>query len=114
MRLTLRRPEGTTTFWKITRGRKWIGRVYRHADGHYVGKIGDREERGATPEAAFENVGARFLGHASPEALRASNRIVRQKRAVVRQRARIALDEMRRGNFAALDAMFGFDKGDAS
>lgn len=102
-------------FKKIMEGKKWIGRVFRMGDGSgYVGKIGDLQVTRPTEIEAFDEVGARYLGHASAAALRSSNRRVRQARRVVNAAADYAIDEMMRGNFKPLDAMLTHPKlGDA-
>jgi len=105
-RLVLRRPEGTCTYYKITSGRKWIGRVYPHADGHFVGKIGGHEARGATAHEAFDNVGALYFGYKSVGDLQVHNRAVRQAKEAAKARARYAFDEIMKGNFKPLDELF--------
>jgi len=88
MRLTLRPPGGSETYWKITQGRKWVGRVWCHATvGTWHGRIGGHTAIGSTPEEAFENVGALALGYASADALRQHNATVRHAKRRNMQRA---------------------------
>ena len=66
-RLTLK--DDGYTFKKIFQGRKWIGRVWKNAEGQYVGKIGKTESKPQpTERAAFEAVGAAYFGYASADA----------------------------------------------
>src|SRR5262245_42509411 len=74
MRFTLRRPEGTCTFCKITSGKKWVGRVTQHADGTWIGVIGKLMVTGhRSREDAFDAVVAKHLGYDSADELRARN-----------------------------------------
>jgi len=103
-RLTLK-DEGYP-FKKICQGHKWVGRVYKNADGKYVGKIGTNESKPqATERAAFEAVGAVHLGHASAEALHQHNSQVRAKNRAVNARVNHAMEGLRRGDFSAMDKL---------
>ena len=61
----------------IYKSRAKVGRVYRHADGHFVGMIGPLNRAGATEREAFEAVVAADCGHTDVEELRAHNSAVR-------------------------------------
>jgi hypothetical protein len=69
---------------KIMQGSKWIGRVYKNAQGTYTGQIGkapNRIEATATTERkAFAEIAARHFGMENAEALRQHNREVRSVR----------------------------------
>ena len=87
MSYRLMHPEGTCTFRKIMRGRKWVGRVCSHQDGGFVAVIGKHTwARGSTPVAAFEEAAAKHMGFASSAALRERNAEVRYLNRTRRQR----------------------------
>lgn len=101
MRYVLR-TDGYATFKKITRGKKWVGRVYKNADGQYVGKIGHVEFVAATEHAAFEGVVSKNLGYEDVDALRQHNSAVRHSNRVARERANVAFNDMMKGEFDAI------------
>lgn len=70
------------------RGREWIGRVCRHAEGGFLGIIGKESIRAPSELEAFEEISARAMGYSCAAALRAKNARVRYMRA----RARRMLD----------------------
>jgi hypothetical protein len=74
----------------ITSKRKDVGRVYKHADGHWIGMIGKDERKGATPDEAFRNVAAVALGFNTLGDLRAHNQAVRADNRARRQDRRQA------------------------
>lgn len=110
MRLTLK-DEGIATFKKIYRGRKWVGRVGKcepgFEKGAFYGKIGNHLVYGRTEREAFDLVCANFFGFKSVDALEEHNDAVAYRNKVNRQRAQHVADEMLKGNFKPLDALFG-------
>ena len=68
------RDDGVPGFKKIMRGKMWIGRICRHADGAYLGVIGNAQIRAATEEDAFEGIVARELGFQNAGQLKAHSR----------------------------------------
>lgn len=103
--------EGTCTFQKITHGKKWVGRVCQHADGHWVGIIkGSVMAYGPTPVAAFEATVAKHLGYASASALHARNAEVRAANRARRQSSRAIARRFLNGDLkekmAVLDELF--------
>lgn len=72
--------DGFAGFKKILRGREWVGRVVRHAEGGYVGVIGTDSARGATEREAFEEAAARAMGYKSAAVVRAHNSRVRARK----------------------------------
>jgi hypothetical protein len=66
---------------KIMKGSKWIGRVYKNAQGTWTGQIGKNASRievtAATDREAFVEVAARYFGHPNAMALAAHNSTVR-------------------------------------
>lgn len=96
---------------KIMQGRKWVGRVVKHAsESGYVGVIYGSPGHtacGATEREAFERVASLALGFKSPEAVRAHNSAVRQRNSMRRNTARHIVSEMLNGNFAPLDKLLG-------
>lgn len=111
--LRLMPPGGTCTYHKIMTGRKWIGRVIRHAEGGYLGIIGKLTVRAETSVEAFEEVGARWMGYESAAALRSKNRMVRRARAVSREIGNYAMGEIERGNFEPLTKLLETPAGGA-
>lgn len=106
MRFALRRPEGTCTFYKITSGRKWVGRVCQHADGTWLGVMGKLMETGhASPTAAFDAVVARHLGYGSADALRAHNARVQRGRRLANQVGDVLAQDIARGDFRRVDKL---------
>ena len=69
--------EGYATFKQIYKGRAKVGRVWRHADGHFVGMIGKIECKGASEREAFDAVVAADCGFGHVNDLRAHNSSVR-------------------------------------
>jgi hypothetical protein len=99
--------DGYPTFKKIKRGSKWIGDVKKTELG-YVGIIGSTTVKAPTEDKAFQEVVAKYCGHANYTAMAAKNTAVR---AVNRQRkaeARYVTEELIRGNFKPLDRLMGF------
>lgn len=91
--------------------RRKVGRVYRHADGHYVGMIGYTERKGATEREAFDAVVSADLGYAGVEELNAHNRSVRAANTQRRNEVRAIADRVLRGDYDALDQLlFGRTK----
>lgn len=80
--------QGTQTFQKITTGRRWVGRVCQHADGHWLGIMGKLMVKAHNPRDAFEEVVARHLGFASAVDLHRTNHQVRAQNNARRQRVR--------------------------
>lgn len=109
---SLRMVDHGFAFKKILQGKKWVGRVVKHADGGYLGIIGKDSYHGATEDEAFYEVSARAMGYSSANELRSRNRAVRHQRNASRARAQHAMNEIMRGNFKPLDELFGFNKGD--
>ena len=106
MRFLLRRPEGTCTFYKITSGRKWVGRVCQHDDGTWLGVIEKTMLRGyRSPEEAFDAVVASHLGYQSADALRARNARVRQARQLANKVGDVLADDLMCGNFSRVDKL---------
>lgn len=100
--------EGTCTFHKILHGRKWVGRVYQHADGTWLGDISKRTlGKGSTPIAAFDQAVAKHLGFDSVQDLQEHNWKVRTNNKVKRDQAKVVLDQMLRGDYTAFDHIFG-------
>lgn len=91
-------------FKKIMQGSKWIGRVYKNAQGTWTGQIGKNASRyevtAATDREAFMEVGARYLGQPNAAALHAHNSAVRssirQRRATYRNADELLRDLLRR------------------
>jgi len=82
MRYVLRPKEGSIPYQKITRGRKWVGRVTQHADGDYVAVIGkDIMVRARTAVLAFEVAAAKAMGYNTVVELKVANRKIRQRQA---------------------------------
>lgn len=79
--------EGYSAFKKIMRGRDWVGRVCKHAEGGYYARIDLRakgggmfEALGPTEVGAFEEAAARAMGYPSAAVLRARNSQVRARK----------------------------------
>ena len=93
--------------WKsIVKNRKQIGRVYKHVDGHWCGKIGPVESIGSSSDTAFNEVVAKDLGFPNYEALANKNRMVRarerQNRQLVNQRISGVTEAFNNGDTVAL------------
>jgi hypothetical protein len=86
-------------FKKIMDGRKWVGRVARHADGHYLGIIGKLTVKAASEREAFDEVVAQHWGYPNAATLRAKNAVVRHQNKVRRAGARAIADQMLAGDF---------------
>lgn len=101
-------PEGTCTFRKIMHGRKWVGRVYQHADGTWRCAVYRQElGQGQTPKAAFETGIAKHLGYANIGELTDHNRLVRRRNRLAKQHARQVAHRLLQGDFSAIDALLG-------
>ena len=61
----------TCSFKKIMHGRKWVGRVCKHADGGFLGVIGKLTAHRPTEREAFEEVCALQMGFGSAAELHA-------------------------------------------
>lgn len=110
MRYRLLRRDGSCTFQKIMRGRQWIGRVTRHADGDWLGVIGKEMVRASTPQYAFQEICARHAGFASYAAMVSEMRTRRAVRLERRVRADAAVQKFYAAKttderFAALDEL---------
>lgn len=110
MRYTLK-DDGYPTFKKIMVGKKWVGRVGRHAEGGFVGTIGNETVRAETEIAAFEEISARHMGFPNAAALKAKNAAVRRRNGEQRAYAKYAVGELLRGNFEPLDRVLGIPPG---
>jgi len=92
MRYRLMPLQGSETFQRIMTGRRWVGRVWQHADGSYHAQIGTKSNvmtaTGHTAVEAFEAVIAKKFGFASADALRGHNRNIRQQRNAINKHAR--------------------------
>jgi hypothetical protein len=86
-------------FKKIMSGRKWIGRVTRHADGSFLGIIGAISVKCATELSAFNEAGARFFGYACASDLRKANAAERLKRSELKREADRVVSDLMRGDF---------------
>lgn len=103
---TLRRPEGTCTFYKITIGRRWVGRVAQHADGTWIGVIGSLMTNGhQTAKDAFDEVVARHLGYPSAETLHERNARVRESRKRANAAADALAQDVLRGDYSRVDKL---------
>lgn len=70
--------------WRtIYKGRRAVGRVYRHAKGGWIGRIGSTEVPGRTETEAFEEVAAREMGYSSAAVLKQRNSVVRSRTRAV-------------------------------
>lgn len=108
MRYTMKRigSADTSPFVLYPRG-KLVGRIAPHASGGFVARIGKTHARGASEHEAFERVAADALGFESPDHLRQHNRQVSAIKRERNDRARAALNEMMRGNYAPLVDLLG-------
>lgn len=92
MRYRLMPLQGSETFQRIMTSRRWVGRVWQHADGSYHAQIGTKSNvmtaTGHTAVEAFEAVIAKKFGFDSADALRDHNRNIRQQRNAVNSHAR--------------------------
>jgi len=98
MRFTLK-DSGYSTFKKICTGRKWIGRVGKHVDGRYFGKIGSTFIYADTERQAFDMVVAKHCGFEAPSEMDHHNQTVRMQNRARRAQASRAVDQMLAGNF---------------
>ncbi len=80
-------------FKKIMRGREWVGRVCRHAEGGFLGIIGKDSLRAPSEVEAFEEIVARAMGFSCAAALRAKNARVRGAKRMIARAADAAMDE---------------------
>jgi hypothetical protein len=87
-------------FKKIMQGSKWIGRVYKNAQGTYTGQIGKNASRheatAATPAEAFSEVAARYFGQPNAAALHARNQEVARRNRAARGERRSFVDDFLR------------------
>jgi hypothetical protein len=95
----------------IYAGRAKVGRVYRRADGKYVGVINGNEFVAATEDAAFRESAARAMGYADLSTLQDHNRRVSRKNRVAKREARALAYEYLNtptlsGKMAVLDRVF--------
>jgi hypothetical protein len=87
-------------FKKIMDGRKWVGRVTRHAsEPVYLGTIGKLTVRAATEREAFEEVVAQHWGYANAAELKRRNSAIRARNSVRRAESRAIANQMVRGDF---------------
>jgi len=106
MRFLLRRPEGTCTFYKITTGRKWVGRVCQHEDGTWLGVMGKTMLRGyRSPEEAFDAIVASHLGYQSADALRARNARIREGRRMANALENELAQDLMHGDYSRVDKL---------
>jgi predicted RNase H-like HicB family nuclease len=99
--------DGYPNFKKIKVGKKWVGRVCKHAEGGYLATINQKPmiaERGATEREAFERAASKALGFSSPEEVRVNNARVRRQKAEVKQRSRYVVDQL--VNHSNLEPLF--------
>lgn len=102
-------------FKKIMHGKKWVGRVYQHADGTWRGAINKTElSKASTPVVAFEEAVAKHLGYDNANALKRRNSVVRQHRKQQRIAAEHAVDKYLSAKtmderFKALDEVVGIN-----
>ena len=96
--------EGYATFKHIYKGRAKVGRVYKHADGYFVGMIGKVERKAQSERAAFDAVVAADCGFGHVEELRAHNSSVRaaNRRSRAEAYARAMQDPALRSIFEAI------------
>lgn len=88
------------SFKKIVSGRKWVGRVVKHAtEPRYLGIIGKITVSAPTERAAFDEVCARALGFANLAALNAHNTRTAAANRAGRADARYVVGEMLAGNY---------------
>jgi hypothetical protein len=100
---TYRMTDDGYPFKKIMQGRKWVGRVVKHASGGFLATINRKPPitaQGATEADAFKAAAAKALGYDSPEQVYAHNAAVRHRNKVQRAYARYAVDQaLNHGNF---------------
>lgn len=108
----LQHRDGSIPYQKITTGRRWVGRVVKHAtEPHYLGIIGQTTAKGRTAVEAFDEVVAQHLGYASADALHARNARVRQGTRLVNQAADHVAAEYLNGNVALTDKVLKTPQG---
>lgn len=96
--------DGNIPYQKIMTGRKWVGRVVKHAtEPGYLGIIKPLSVRAATAAEAFDEVVAQHLGYENADALRNRNRQVRRATRVANQAADYLASEYFRGNTELLE-----------
>lgn len=97
-------------FKKIYHGKKWVGRVCKHADGGYLGIIGKMSIRADSETVAFEEIAARAMGYPNAATLKAKNRAVRshnyQRSKAARQAAREFMAADLQGRIEIIDHWF--------
>ena len=102
-RFTLK-DDGYPTFKKIMRGRHWVGRVCKHANGGYLGVIGKLFVRGATEMEAFNEVCAQSLDYyGSVNEPKVHNPIVSRVNHERRAEPPAVAQELFRGSFKPFD-----------
>ena len=96
--------DGNIPYQKIVTGRKWVGRVIKHAtEQHWIGIIGKTTAKAASAAEAFDEVVAQHLGYASADALHNRNARVRHANRIANAAGDYLVGEFQRGNFAPLD-----------
>lgn len=80
--------EYSTEFKKIMRGKIEIGRVCRHADGNYLGVIGNGMIKKATEQEAYEGIIAKQLGYQNASQMKSYQRITRADQRESKNRAK--------------------------
>lgn len=104
MRYTMR--DVGLPYYKVMAGRRWVGRVYRHAGGEWrcaIGKV--VQGTGATAREAFGAGVAKYLGHASESALRAANAATAARNRAARARGRALADRLVAGDRTVFDEL---------
>jgi hypothetical protein len=93
---------------KIMNGRKWVGRVYQHADGHWICAINKQDmAKGKTPNEAFRDGVAKHLGFKNVTELETVNRETARRNREHKADARQAFNRFMAGDYTALDRWFG-------
>ncbi len=100
------------SYKKIMHGRKWVGRVVKHAtEPRYLGIIGKITVSMPTEREAFNEVVARQLGFASCAALDAHNARARAKNRETKAKVLYVVDQMiNHKNFEPMLDMLGAPK----
>lgn len=104
--------DGSIPYQKIVTGRRWVGRVVRHAsEPVYLGIIGKLTVRAPSAGEAFAEVVAQHLGYGSVAAMRARNARVQQATRLANAAADHLMNEYYSGNtemlYRALDTPAG-------
>lgn len=93
-------------YYKVMAGRRWVGRVYRHAGGEWrcaIGKV--VQGTGATAREAFGAGVAKHLGHASEDSLRAANAATAARNRAARARGRDLMNRVLHGERGAFEEL---------